>query len=95
MANESEKLIGLKFDTSIGKLRLYTVRSLGPSDGFGVLNRYNRVFLAIRFGTRDSAWDYLRQSTLADVQALEAVPPGAECGLPGHEIFSRRVYGLF
>jgi|HubBroStandDraft_5_1064220.scaffolds.fasta_scaffold441893_1 hypothetical protein len=56
------KLIDKKFDTSRGKHRLYTVRSLGPREGFGVLNRYSNVFLSFRFGTRDSAWQYLRET---------------------------------
>jgi hypothetical protein len=56
------KLIDKKFETSRGEHKLYTVRSFGPNEGFGVLNRYSNVFLSARFGTRDLAWQYLSET---------------------------------
>jgi hypothetical protein len=46
------------------KFRLYTVRSFGKANGFGILNRYTNVFLSARYGTRQEAW--------ADVKRTES-----------------------
>lgn len=42
------------------KHRRYTVRSLGPSQGFGILDVSRSFFVVHPFPDRESAWDYLR-----------------------------------
>jgi hypothetical protein len=49
-------------DMNRRKFRLYTVRSFGNGDGFGILNRYTNVFLPARYGTRREAWADLKRT---------------------------------
>lgn len=47
-------------DMDGGKHRRYTVRSLGPSQGFGILDVCRSLFVVRPFPDRESAWDYLK-----------------------------------
>lgn len=55
------KMIDDKFEDINGrKYRLYTVRSMGPGRGFGILNRYRNTFDVSPFSKREDAWNYLK-----------------------------------
>jgi len=58
------KMIDEKFETSKGKHRLYTARSMGSGQGFGILDRYRNMFITPSgWGrTRKECWDYLRET---------------------------------
>ena len=56
------KMIDEKFETSRGKHRLYTVRSMGRGQGFGVVDRLRNWVVAHPFWTREDAWEYLRET---------------------------------
>jgi hypothetical protein len=56
-------MIDAKFEDLNGrKYRLYMVRSIGPSQGFGCLDRNRNTFVATGFPTREKASNYLRQN---------------------------------
>jgi hypothetical protein len=57
------KMIDEKFaDMSGREFRLYTVRSMGRGQGFGVLNRYRNIYIRAPFSTREECWAYLRET---------------------------------
>lgn len=47
-------------DLDGGKHRRYTVRSLGPSEGFGILDVCRSFIVVHSFPDRAAAWDYLK-----------------------------------
>jgi hypothetical protein len=56
-------MIDEKFaDINGRKYGLYTVRSMGPGQGLGILDRYRNAFIRSRFSTRDECWAYLRET---------------------------------
>jgi hypothetical protein len=64
MRKMRKMMIDEKFEDINGrKYRLYTVRSMGPGEGFGVLDRYLNAFVyGVRAFTREHCWDYLRRT---------------------------------
>jgi hypothetical protein len=56
------KMIDEKFETSRGEHHLYTVRSMGPGRGFGIVDRLRNWVIAYPFWTREDAWGYLRET---------------------------------
>jgi len=64
------KMIDETFEDINGrKYRLYTVRSMGPGRGFGILDRYGNAFLySSGFATRQEAWESLQTLETATVR---------------------------
>ena len=56
------KMIDEKFEASKGKHRQYSVRSMGPGRGFGVVDRLRNWVVAHPSWTREDAWEYLRET---------------------------------
>jgi len=57
------KLIDEKFSDINGrKYRLYTVRSMGPGRGLGVVDRLRNWVIVHPFWTREATWEYLRET---------------------------------
>jgi hypothetical protein len=57
------KMIHATFGANGREYRLYTVRSMGPGRGFGILDRYRNIFIpSIRGRTREDCLDFLNKT---------------------------------